>query len=240
MHPIAGFVGSPEIWTSDDVMSLDREGRIDAGLLLDGVKGRQDADKKGIYRSWVGSKRKTDACVLVNKFKKGGGIGPFACVQCSLRCRKKISDTLSRLYPSSLSSQFQTSSLLLSSILLSQLFFHASNSMDKADLQVMSHPPFDPASDVRITHTVHQGRTRDHHTRGLILNHYLRGPSVGKGQHGTVYKCWDIAQNNVQVVRFFPPLSFSPSATPLTTHYHSSLLSLHHIHPPLLSNVLLP
>ncbi|KAI0248910.1 kinase-like domain-containing protein [Lactifluus subvellereus] len=72
--------------------------------------------------------------------------------------------------------------------------------MDPADLQViMSHHPFDPASDVRITHTVHQGRARDQHTRGLILNQYLRGPSVGKGQHGTVYKCWDLVQNNVEV-----------------------------------------
>ena len=85
--------------------------------------------------------------------------------------------------------------------------------MDTADLQVMSCPPFDPAADVRITHTVHQGRAGDHNSRGLILNHYLRGPSVGKGQHGTVYKCWDLAQNNVEVVRlylfpFYPPPHF--------------------------------
>ncbi|KAH9957084.1 kinase-like domain-containing protein [Russula dissimulans] len=36
-------------------------------------------------------------------------------------------------------------------------------------------------------------------SRGVILNHYLRGPSVGKGQHGTVFKCWDLAQNNAEV-----------------------------------------
>jgi hypothetical protein len=40
------------------------------------------------------------------------------------------------------------------------------------------------------------------------LNHYLRGPSVGKGQHGTVYKCWDLAQNSVEVVRLSSPISF--------------------------------
>ena len=89
--------------------------------------------------------------------------------------------------------------------------------MVSTDLQVMSHPPFDPASDVRITHTVHQGRARDQHARGLILNHYLRGPSVGKGQHGTVYKCWDLAQNNVEVVRSSPPPFPSPPTITLFT-----------------------
>jgi hypothetical protein len=69
--------------------------------------------------------------------------------------------------------------------------------------------PFDPTADVRITHTVHQGRTNDQQARGLILNHYLRGPSVGKGQHGTVYKCYDLTRNSVEVVRLsLPPLSF--------------------------------
>ncbi|KAI9442050.1 kinase-like domain-containing protein [Lactarius psammicola] len=72
--------------------------------------------------------------------------------------------------------------------------------MDPAGLQVMNtHLPFDPTADVRITHTVHQGRATDHQTRGLILNHYLRGASVGKGQHGTVYKCYDLTRNNVEV-----------------------------------------
>jgi hypothetical protein len=92
--------------------------------------------------------------------------------------------------------------------------FHASNTMDTADLEVMSCPPFDPAADVRITHTVQQGRTTggdgDNHSRGTILNHYLRGPSVGKGQHGTVYKCWDLAQNSVEVVRLSSSISFPP------------------------------
>jgi hypothetical protein len=82
--------------------------------------------------------------------------------------------------------------------------------MDTADLEVMRCPPFDPAADVRITHTVRQGRATggdgDLQGRGVILNHYLRGPSVGKGQHGTVYKCWDLAQSSVEVVR----LSSSP------------------------------
>lgn len=75
--------------------------------------------------------------------------------------------------------------------------------MDTADLEVMRLPPFDPAADVRITHTVQQSRASggdgDNHSRGVILNHYLRGPSVGKGQHGTVYQCWDLAQNSVEV-----------------------------------------
>ncbi|KAH9053679.1 kinase-like domain-containing protein [Lactarius vividus] len=39
----------------------------------------------------------------------------------------------------------------------------------------------------------------DHQTRGLILNHYLRGASVGQGQHGTVYKCYDLTRNNIEV-----------------------------------------
>ena len=87
------------------------------------------------------------------------------------------------------------------------LSFHASTSMDPAGLQVMnSRLPFDPTADVTITHTVQQGRTTDNdndnnQSRGLILNHYLRGPSVGKGQHGTVYKCYDLTRNNVEVVR---------------------------------------
>ena len=84
--------------------------------------------------------------------------------------------------------------------------------MDTADLEVMRCPPFDPAADVRITHTVEQSRATggdgDHHSRGVILNHYLRGPSVGKGQHGTVYKCWDLAQNSVEVVRLSSSTSF--------------------------------
>ncbi|KAI9439668.1 kinase-like domain-containing protein [Lactarius indigo] len=72
--------------------------------------------------------------------------------------------------------------------------------MDPAGLQVMnSRLPFDPTADVRITHTVHQGRATDHQTRGLILNHYLRGASVGQGQHGTVYKCYDLTRNNLEV-----------------------------------------
>ncbi|KAI0267829.1 kinase-like domain-containing protein [Gloeopeniophorella convolvens] len=71
--------------------------------------------------------------------------------------------------------------------------------MDPDDLQVMSHPPFDPAIAVRITHRVQQGRAADTAGRGIILNQYLRGPSVGKGQHGTVYKCWDLTQNNTEV-----------------------------------------
>jgi hypothetical protein len=79
--------------------------------------------------------------------------------------------------------------------------------MEPAGLQVMNtHLPFDPTADVRITHTVHQGRSNDNQSRGLILNHYLRGPSVGKGQHGTVYKCYDLTRNNVEVVRLFVSL----------------------------------
>ncbi len=77
--------------------------------------------------------------------------------------------------------------------------------MDPTGLQVMnSRFPFDPTADVRITHTVHQGRADDNQARGLILNNYLRGASVGKGQHGTVYKCYNLAQNNIEVVRPCP------------------------------------
>jgi hypothetical protein len=102
--------------------------------------------------------------------------------------------------------------------------FHATNTMDTADLEVMRCPPFDPAADVRITHTVQQSRATggdgDHHSRGVILNHYLRGPSVGKGQHGTVYKCWDLAQNSVEVVRLSSSMSFHLSfrLSPPTLH----------------------
>ena len=107
--------------------------------------------------------------------------------------------------------------------------------MDTADLQVMSSPPFDPASDVRITHTVRQGRTNggdgNHLSGGVILNHYLRGPSVGKGQHGTVYHCWDLAQDNAEVVRLPAPLLFvsfylttPPTPTPLMLLHPSIFL----------------
>ena len=92
--------------------------------------------------------------------------------------------------------------------------------MDTADLHIMSQPPFDPTADVRITHTVRQSRAdgvdRNSAGGGLILNHYLRGPSVGKGQHGTVYKCWDLAQNSVEVVRRTPISLF-----PFFHHSHS-------------------
>ena len=98
--------------------------------------------------------------------------------------------------------------------------------MDPAGLQVMnSHLPFDPAADVRITHTVHQGRATDNQSsRGLILNHYLRGPSVGKGQHGTVYKCNDLTRDNVEVVRLsLPTRSFflSPSLCARPSNFSS-------------------
>jgi hypothetical protein len=107
--------------------------------------------------------------------------------------------------------------------------------MDTADLQVMSHPPFDPATDVRITHTVHQGRAGapDRNgggpAAGVILNHYLRGPSVGKGQHGTVYKCWDLAQSSVEVVRVISivlPPQFIPSFLPFPFFSFVFLFSL--------------
>ena len=100
------------------------------------------------------------------------------------------------------------------------LSFHASTSMDPAGLQVMnSRLPFDPTADVTITHTVQQGRTTDNdndnnQSRGLILNHYLRGPSVGKGQHGTVYKCYDLTRNNVEVVRTISSSSLSRARPP--------------------------
>jgi len=100
--------------------------------------------------------------------------------------------------------------------------------MDTADLNVMSQPPFDPTADVRITHTVRQGRAdgvdRNSAGGGLILNHYLRGPSVGKGQHGTVYKCWDLAQqNSVEVVRH--TIFLLPLLSLLPPHFSSPILS---------------
>jgi hypothetical protein len=101
--------------------------------------------------------------------------------------------------------------------------------MDTADLEVMSCPPFDPAADVRITHTVQQSRATggdgENHSRGVILNHYLRGPSVGKGQHGTVYKCWDLAQNSVEVVRLSSSMSFHHTFRPPPLPF--ALLHLH-------------
>ncbi|THH17901.1 hypothetical protein EW146_g2991 [Bondarzewia mesenterica] len=57
-------------------------------------------------------------------------------------------------------------------------------------------PPLDPADDVRITA---EARTdRDPESSRLILNHYMRGPQVGKGVHGEVFLCWDISQNNAE------------------------------------------
>ena len=94
----------------------------------------------------------------------------------------------------------------------------------------MSCAPFDPAADVRITHRVEQGRAGgdgNHQSRGVILNHYLRGPSVGKGQHGTVYKCWDLAQNSVEVVRLLPFLSFRSVFMPPHPSSPTSLVLLH-------------
>jgi serine/threonine protein kinase len=103
--------------------------------------------------------------------------------------------------------------------------------MDTADLNIMSQPPFDPTADVRITHTVRQGRAdgvdRNSAGGGLILNHYLRGPSVGKGQHGTVYKCWDLAQNSVEVVRLTISSSF-PLFSFLSLSHHTFSPPPHH------------
>lgn len=112
--------------------------------------------------------------------------------------------------------------------------FHASNKMDTADLEVMSCPPFDPAADVRITHTVDRtsGGDGGQHSRGVILNHYLRGPSVGKGQHGTVYQCWDLAQNKVEVVRLSSSIShFHTSTLPATPPPPVSMTNVYTSHP---------
>jgi hypothetical protein len=105
--------------------------------------------------------------------------------------------------------------------------------MGTADPQVMNRLPFDPAADVRITHTVQQRRAsgggRHSAGGGLILNHYLRGPSVGKGQHGTVYKCWDLTQNNLEVVRTSLSLDLPPpppSQSFVSTPCHASLCPL--------------
>ncbi|KAI0067229.1 kinase-like protein [Artomyces pyxidatus] len=69
--------------------------------------------------------------------------------------------------------------------------------MAQSDLHVMSQPPFDPTDEVRMTDEVRA--YRDPATSAPVLNHYIRGPSVGKGQHGEVYLCWDMNRGYAEV-----------------------------------------
>jgi len=70
--------------------------------------------------------------------------------------------------------------------------------MDHKGLQVArSQPPLDPDA-VRITE---EAVTNKHPTTSQpVLNQYLRGELVGKGQHGEVYLCYDILRGNEERV----------------------------------------
>lgn len=52
--------------------------------------------------------------------------------------------------------------------------------------------PFDPPGSVRMTAEL---RYRYNDDRRPIVNQYLRGHRVGKGQHGEVWVCWDLSDN---------------------------------------------
>ncbi|KAG1905362.1 kinase-like domain-containing protein [Suillus fuscotomentosus] len=52
--------------------------------------------------------------------------------------------------------------------------------------------PFDPPGSVRMTAELHYRYSDD---RRPIVNQYLRGHRVGKGQHGEVWVCWDLSDD---------------------------------------------
>ncbi|KAH7906541.1 kinase-like domain-containing protein [Hygrophoropsis aurantiaca] len=52
--------------------------------------------------------------------------------------------------------------------------------------------PFDPPGNVRMTAELRFKHTDD---RRPIVNQYLRGHRVGKGQHGEVWVCWDLSDS---------------------------------------------
>ncbi|KAG2153979.1 kinase-like domain-containing protein [Suillus clintonianus] len=52
--------------------------------------------------------------------------------------------------------------------------------------------PFDPPGNVRMTAELSYRYNDD---RRPIVNQYLRGHRVGKGQHGEVWVCWDLSDN---------------------------------------------
>ncbi|KZT23120.1 kinase-like protein [Neolentinus lepideus HHB14362 ss-1] len=58
------------------------------------------------------------------------------------------------------------------------------------------HTPLDPEDGVRMT-----GNIRERYTdSGLpVINQYIRGPMVGKGQHGDVYLAWDLLNDRQPV-----------------------------------------
>lgn len=53
--------------------------------------------------------------------------------------------------------------------------------------------PFDPPGSVRMTAELHYRYSDD---RRPIVNQYLRGHRVGKGQHGEVWVCWDLSDDH--------------------------------------------
>lgn len=57
--------------------------------------------------------------------------------------------------------------------------------------------PFDPPGSVRMTAELHYWYSDD---RRPIVNQYLRGHRVGKGQHGEVWVCWDLQDNRRELV----------------------------------------
>ncbi|KAA1476251.1 kinase-like protein [Dentipellis sp. KUC8613] len=70
--------------------------------------------------------------------------------------------------------------------------------MDRSGLQVVgTHVPFDPSDEVAVTQSVHADK--DPRTSQLILNQYQRGPLVGKGQHGEVFRCSDLSKGGALV-----------------------------------------
>jgi hypothetical protein len=57
--------------------------------------------------------------------------------------------------------------------------------------------PFDPPGSVRMTAELRYKHTDD---RRPIVNQYLRGHRVGRGQHGEVWVCWDLSDNRRELV----------------------------------------
>lgn len=55
--------------------------------------------------------------------------------------------------------------------------------------------------DVVITKTIEQTRDTQNNP---VINHYLISHKLGNGQHGEVFKGYDMVKNNMAVVRSFP------------------------------------
>ncbi|TFK49719.1 kinase-like protein [Heliocybe sulcata] len=56
--------------------------------------------------------------------------------------------------------------------------------------------PLDPAHGVRMTGSIEEGYTESGQP---VINHYIRGPMIGKGQHGDVYLAWDVLNKHQPV-----------------------------------------